>query len=128
MSIHQEINFKCSAKRVFEALTQADQFAELTASAAEIDNKPGGYFSCFDGMITGFTIESIANRRLVQAWKVGNWDEGVYSIIRIDLKEISESEAQLIFEHKGFPDEHRAHLEEGWNNRYWQPMKAYLGA
>ena len=69
MSIHQEIHFKCSARRIFDALTKAEQFAELTGAPAEIDAKSGGTFSCFGGMITGVSIEINPNRRLVQAWK-----------------------------------------------------------
>lgn len=126
MSIHQEIYFKCSARRVFDALTEARQFAELTGAPAEIDAESGGKFSCFGGMITGLSIEIIPNRRLVQAWKVGNWAEGVYSIIKFELVEISESETKLVFDHTGFPEEHKEHLAQGWHERYWEPMKKYL--
>lgn len=128
MSIHQEIGFKCSAQRVFEALISSEQFAELTDAPAEITAKRGGKFSCFDGMITGLTIEVVPNKRLVQAWRVGNWDEGIYSIVRFELAELSETEARLIFDHAGFPVQHKAHLEPGWYNKYWEPMKRYLDA
>ena len=128
MSIHQEIVFKCKARRVFAALTKAEQFGEFSGSPAEIDLESGGQFSCFDGMISGLSIEILPDKRLVQAWKVANWEPGVYSIVRFQLEEISDTETKLIFDHIGFPEEQTAHLEQGWHNRYWEPMKKYLAA
>ena len=113
-------------QRIFEALTDENQFAEFTSAPAEIDLVSGGQFSCFGGMITGLTIESIPGIRLVQAWRVGNWDEGIYSIVKFEFEVINDSETKVVFDHAGFPDEHRDHLDEGWHERYWQPMKSYL--
>jgi activator of HSP90 ATPase len=128
MSIKQVISIKCDAQRVYQALTTADQFSELTGAPAEINPVTGGKFSCFGGMITGLTIETIASKMLVQAWRPGNWDEGIYSIVKFDLEQVSESETKISFEHSGFPEEHKSHLEQGWNERYWEPMKKYLEA
>lgn len=124
--IHHEISIKATPRRIYNALTDAKQFAELTGAPAEIDLVAGGQFSCFGGMITGQTIEAIPGTRLVQAWRVGNWDAGTYSIVRFELEAIDDTETNLIFDHTGFPDEHRDHLEQGWHDRYWQPMKSYL--
>lgn len=128
MSIHQEINFKCNSQRIFDALTKSEQFSELSDARADIDPETGGKFSCFGGMISGLTIEVIPNKRLVQAWRVGNWDEGIYSIIKFEFEENNSSETKLIFDHTGYPEEHIEHLAQGWHDRYWEPMKKYLGA
>ena len=128
MTIQQEIVFKCKAQLNFDALTQAEQFSSLTGSTAEMDMEPGGTFSCFDGMIFGMNIESISGKRLVQAWRVGSWDPGVYSLVKFELEEINALETKLIFDHTGFPEEHRVHLEQGWHDRYWDPIKKYLHA
>jgi len=92
----------------------------------EIDLAPGGAFQCFEGMITGRLIELVPNERLVQAWRDANWDEGVYSIAKFDLQAVNDTETKLIFDHTGFPEEHRPHLDQGWHNKYWDPMKALL--
>lgn len=127
-SIHHEILFNTSLERIFEALTDAKTFSELTGALAEIDAKSGGTFSCFDGMITGQTIEILPSSRLVQAWRVGNWEPGIYSIVKFELERLNEMETKLIFDHTGFPQEHREHLDQGWHERYWQPLKDYLNA
>ena len=128
MSIHQEINFKCNSQRIFDALTKSEQFSELSDARADIELEIGGKFSCFGGMISGLTIEFIPNKRLVQAWRVGNWDEGIYSIIKFEFEENNSSETKLIIDHTGYPEEHKEHLAQGWHDRYWEPMKKYLGA
>lgn len=126
MPIHHEITIKASAESVFEALTSSKRFAALSNRPAEIDPNPGGSFTLFDGLITGRMIEFIPARRLVQAWRVGNWDEGVYSIVRFDLESIGEAEMRIEFDHTGYPDEHESHLETGWYDNYWNPLRALL--
>ncbi len=127
MSIHQEIIYQCNSHRIFEVLTNAQQFSEFTGAPAEIDPEAGGKFSCFDGMISGMTIEIALNQLLVQAWRVGNWEPGIYSIVKFEFDEKSDSETKLVFDHTGFPEEHRAHLEQGWHDMYWEPIRKHLG-
>jgi activator of HSP90 ATPase len=129
--IHQEIVFKASVKRIYDALLDSRQFSEFTGGAlAEISREAGGAFSCFGGVITGRNIELRLNSRIVQAWRVGNWPEGVYSIVRFELQEQG-SETRLVMDHAGFPEELRAHLngehpDGGWHRQYWEPLKKYL--
>lgn len=94
----------------------------------EIDLREGGKFSCCDRMITGQTIEIVSGERLVQVWRMGNWKPGEYSIVRFEFLKRSETEAQVVFDHIGFPNEYCEHLEQGWPNKYWEPIKAYLNA
>jgi activator of HSP90 ATPase len=129
--IHQEIVFKASPKRVYDALLDSGAFSTFTGRAAEIDRNPGGAFSCFDGFITGRNVELVPDQRIVQAWRVGNWPEGVYSIVKFELQ-AQGSETRLVMDHAGFPAELRAHLageqpDGGWHRQYWEPLKKYLG-
>lgn len=126
MSIQQEVIFNSSPSDLFSALTSSRQFSELTGTQALIEDKAGGKFTCFDGMITGVTIEFEPHELLVQAWRVSVWEKGVYSIITFKFERISDSETKLLFEHKGFPEDQKEHLEKGWYERYWEPMKQYL--
>ncbi|MCG6871850.1 MAG: SRPBCC domain-containing protein [Gammaproteobacteria bacterium] len=127
-AIHHEILLSGSPQQVYEALTDPERFAAFTGAAAEIDPVPGGAFACFGGLITGRTIEAIPGSRLVQAWRVFNWDEGVFSIARFELVATDEGKTRLVFDHTGFPEEHRGHLDPGWHHKYWDPLKKYLGA
>jgi len=126
--IHQEVTFAANAQAVYEALTDAKQFSELTQAPAEIDPAPGGALSLFGGVISGETIEAVPGERLIQAWRVANWEPHITSVIKFEFKSLGPNETKLIFEHAGFPQEHRDHLEEGWHSRYWTPLKAHLEA
>lgn len=124
--IHQEVVIKASPERVYKALTDSQQFGELTgAGPAEISSEAGGSFSCFGGVIQGRNLELVPNQRIVQAWRVGNWDPGVYSVVKFELQPQG-SDTLLVFDHTGFPEAEREHLESGWHARYWEPLQKYL--
>ena len=128
--IHQEVTIPASADRVYAALTESAQFAEVTGGApAKIDAVEGGAFSCFGGAIEGRNIELVPGRRIVQAWRVcvgaAKWDDGVYSIVKFELEDAGDS-TKLILDQDGFPEDTREHLEGGWHKMYWEPLAKYL--
>jgi activator of HSP90 ATPase len=129
-AIHQGIEFKANPQRVYEALIDSKRFIAFTGSPAEIEPQAGGAFSCFGGIITGRNVELVPNERIVQAWRVKFWPEGVYSIVRFELQP-SGSGTRLMMTHDGFPDGMRAHLngempDGGWHRQYWEPLQKYL--
>lgn len=138
-SIHQEVIFKASRKRVYEALTEAKQFAKVVELSAavksgmvpagkptEISAEPGGAFSMFGGFIVGRQLELMPNERIVQAWRVAYWNPGIFSIARFELGEQGGTGTKLVFDHTGFPAGDGQHLLEGWNGNYWEPLGKYL--
>jgi uncharacterized protein YndB with AHSA1/START domain len=131
-AIHQEVVFAASRERVYRALTDAKQFTQVTtfstvknAPPAEISADAGGKFSCFGGYISGRHIELVPNQRIVQAWRTGGWDAGVYSLAKFELREQG-SETKLVFDHTGFPNGAADHLAEGWHINYWEPLSKFL--
>jgi activator of HSP90 ATPase len=137
-SIHQQVAFKASRRRVFEALTNAKQFNQVTALSAAmrsgmapaavptIGQEAGGAFSLFGGYIVGRQIELVPDERIVQAWRVARWDPGVYSIARFELTEQGPG-TKLVFDHTGFPKGEAEHLAAGWKGNYWEPLEKFLG-
>ena len=136
-AIHQEVVFTQSPKRVYEALTDAQQFQKIellgeasksidvTSKPAEISRAPGGEFSLFGGYIVGRQLELVPNQRIVQAWREPIWGEGAYSIARFDL--IAQGTGtKLLFDHTGFPAGAGEHLAIGWKLNYWQPLAKFL--
>ena len=121
-TIHQEVVFDASPERIYEALTDANQFSEITGAPTEINPEDGGSFSCFGGMILGRNIELVPGQRIVQAWRVANWPKGVYSIAKFELTK-QDSKTLLVFDHIGFPEAEIEHLSAGWGENYWNPLK-----
>ena len=129
-AIRQQIEFKASPQRLYEALLDAKAFSAFTGAPAEIDRQAGGAFSCFGGMIAGRNIELVPNKRIVQDWRVKIWPEGLYSIVEFDL-EPDGTGTRLVLTHDGFPDDMRAHFngempDGGWHRQYWEPLPKYL--
>lgn len=124
-AIHQEVVFKASPERIYEALMDADQHGAFTNGKAQISREAGGSYSCHDGQIVGRNIELVPNQRIVQAWRVANWDDGVYSVVRFELKPEGDS-TRLILDHVGVDDDKAEMVAAGWKVRYWEPMQTYL--
>jgi len=136
-SIHQEPVFKASRKRVYEALTDTQQFDKviqisgvmksmhLGGKPTEISQEVGGAFALFGGYITGRHVELVPNERIVQAWRTGGWDPGVYSIAKFELVEQG-SGTKIVFDHTGFPKGAAETLASGWKAHYWEPLQKLL--
>jgi len=125
-SIHQEVVFSASPGSLYQALLDSSKFSEITGGApATIESEVGGAFSLFGGMVVGRNIELIPDKRIVQAWRATDWDEGVYSIIKFELTNKGE-ETHLSFDQSGFPAEAKEQLEGGWHKMYWEPLKANI--
>ena len=137
-SIHEDIVFKASRKRVYEALTDTKQFDKIIRLSPEmqagksfgtsptaISREPGGAFSIFGGHIIGRQIELIPSVRIVQAWRVVDWEPGLYSIAKFELIEEGPG-TKLVFDHTGFPKGQAEHLTEGWKSHYWDSLERFL--
>lgn len=124
--IHHEVSFRASPARIFEILMDSGEHAAFTANgAAEISREAGGAFSAHGGQIVGRNIEVVPDRRIVQAWRVSNWPDGIYSLVRFELTAEGDG-TRLVLDHWGFPDDTRDHLDSGWTARYWEPLRSYL--
>jgi uncharacterized protein YndB with AHSA1/START domain len=126
-SIHQEVVLKASPDRIYNALMDPRQRTELTGAPAEVSRDPGGAFSAHGGFVTGRNVELVSSQRIVQTWRFGNWADGVHSIVHFELKAEGGGETRIILDHTGVPEDHRKHLEDGWNAQYWEKLRKYLG-
>jgi len=138
-SIHQERRFNANRKRIYDALTvpkQFDKITQLTGVMAspemakmqkptQISQHVGGAFALFGGYITGRQIELAPDELIVQAWRVGSWGRGVYSIARFELIDQGAS-TRVVFDHTGFPKGQAEHLASGWQEHYWDPLVKFL--
>jgi activator of HSP90 ATPase len=138
-SIHQEVGFTSSPRRVYEALTESKPFDRVvqlsgvmqSAALAQmktpthIGARAGEAFAIFGGYITGRQIELVPSQLIVQAWRLGSWNRGVYSIARFALLERGAG-TTLQFDHTGFPVGEAEHLAAGWQEHYWDPLQKYL--
>src|SRR5262249_21060823 len=137
-AIHQGTVFKTHPQAQDHGLAAGRQFeggAQLSAAvqtAAALGNKTtkiateaGGPFTIFPGHIVGRHIELVPNQRIVQAWRLVDWGQGNYSIVKFELT-WQGSGTKIIFYHAGFPEGKGQHLADGWKANYWEPLGKYL--
>lgn len=133
-SIHMEAEFKVSPARVYEALLDSKQFAAFSGLPAKIDRTEGGAFSMFQGQIAGRNVELLSQERIVQAWRPGHWDAGVYSIVEFRMKveggsaagRVPASHCTLVLDHRGFPEGEFDSLLAGWKSHYFEGLDRFL--
>ena len=124
--LHQEIDYKVGAQRIYDAILSSKDFAAFSGSPADIDPKVGGAFSMFGGLVAGRNIELVPGQRIVQAWRLTKeFPEGVYSVVKMDLQ-VKDSGTRIVLDHTGFPEGHFDHLDTGWYSHYWEPLRKFL--
>ncbi len=124
--VHHEVEFRVKPKEVYDAYLDSRRHARMTGQPAKMSKKVGGQFVAGGEYITGTNVELIPGKRIVQAWRASEWPEGIYSILRLELKPKGKG-SRLIVDHVGVPDEFRDGVDSGWHEFYWEPMKAYFG-
>jgi len=129
-SIHQEVVFNATRKRVYEAIFEEKQFLQVTnfiipGASTQISPEVGGSFAMFGGIILGRHIELVPYERIVQAWREKDWLPGEYSIVKFQLAEQG-AQTKLVLDHTGFPQGAAEHLAPGWWSHYWEPLRKYL--
>jgi uncharacterized protein YndB with AHSA1/START domain len=126
MAIHQEVTIPATPEAVFEVLTSANKFAEMTGGrSAEIVPTEGGAFKMFGGDITGRNVELVPGKRVVQAWRSHMWPDGVYSLVSFELSAAGKG-TKLVFNQSGYPSAAHEMLDGGWPQMYWEPMSKML--
>jgi uncharacterized protein YndB with AHSA1/START domain len=125
-SLRQTVVFNATPRKVYEALMNEKKHAAFTGAPAKISRKVGGSFSCHSGYVTGFNLELVPAKTIVQAWRGRDWPKGGYSIVTYSLAPLSGARTKLSFAHVGMPPEDVKRKTEGWKKRYWIPLKKYL--
>ena len=127
-AIHQEVVLKASRKRVYDALTETEQFRKATGvEGTKISRKVGGAFSFFAGAIEGRHVELVPAARIVQVWRASGWENGKYSIARFEIKDEGAG-TRIVFDHTGFPKGQAEHLASDWKEHYRNSLTRYFGS
>jgi activator of HSP90 ATPase len=84
-AIHDEIDFTAKPGRMYEILLDERFLTAFTREAAEIHREAGSALTLFEGRVKGETSSCKSDKRIVQAWRVETWPEGVYAIARFQL-------------------------------------------
>ncbi len=113
-------------EQVFRAWLSTEGHSAMTGSAAKVEPRVGGAFRAWDGYITGRTTALKPYTRIVQSWRTTEFPEDSGdSQIEIVL-EAAKGGTKLTLTHTNIPEGQAESYESGWDESYFQPMKAYF--
>ncbi len=122
MTIHLETTIPASPERVYELLTNGAKFGEVTGMPGKGGGgSAGAYFSLFDDWISGRQIELVPGERISQAWRMTDWDPGVYSSVRFTLARDG-SGTRLVVDQEAVPEAFHEHVRTNWGGFYFEPI------
>ncbi|MFM9944311.1 MAG: SRPBCC family protein [Bacteroidia bacterium] len=126
-SINQTVQFSASPKQVYDLLMNKKLYSEFTGGKVIVSDKVEGAFSVFDGYCTGYNIELVSGKKIIQKWnfKEDGWPNNHYSVCTFIFSKIANG-CQLDFTQTDIPEHKIDDLSQGWKDYYWEPMKTYL--
>ena len=85
MPIHHDVTFQTAPERIYELLIDGARFSSLVGRRGRGGSTEGSWFSLIGDRLEGRQIELVRAERVVQAWRMAEWQPGVYSIVRFTL-------------------------------------------
>ena len=126
MNIHHEVTINAPPDRIYELLTNGAKFGDVTGKPGKGGGAPGAFFSLFDGWLQGRQVDLVANERVAQAWRFMDWEPGIYSAVRFELKPEGTG-TRIILDQDGVPEAFHEHVKTNWDGFYFAPFKKHFG-
>jgi activator of HSP90 ATPase len=112
---------------VFRAWLSSRGHSAMTGSPAVVQARVGGAFTAWGGYISGRTTALSRYDRIVQDWRTVEFPEDAPDSQIEILLEPAEGGTKLTLTHRNIPEGQAADYKSGWDESYFQPMKAYFG-
>jgi len=126
-TIIQQIVFKNTTPKIlYNLYMNAKKHALVTGGPAVISPKVGTDYSAHGEYITGKNLELVKDKLIVQTWRAQGWEKKDTDSILILSLEPKGEDAILHVVHANLPDKHAGHIDKGWHDHYWNPMKQFL--
>lgn len=122
-TIKQSYVINAPLEKVWEALVDPQVIDDWGGGPAEMDDKVGTEFKLWGGDIWGKNLEIEPNKKLVQDWYGGDWNES--SKMTFILKSEGNKTIVDLFQ-ENVPDSEEKVIADGWKKFYMGPMKEML--
>lgn len=114
-------------KDIYAAWLSSEGHTKMTGGVATASDIPGDPFTAWDGYIEGKNLILEKDKRIVQSWRTSQFEAAEEdSQIEILLRE-KDGQTELTLIHTKVP-ESGEHYQKGWEDHYFQPMKAYFSS
>jgi activator of HSP90 ATPase len=126
-TIEQVIEFEATPEEVYDLIMNSEKHSDFTGSEVTMSQAINGKFSVFDGYCTGYNMELIKGKMIKQAWhfKEEGWPDNHFSVCTFIFNK-SNKGCLLNFSQTDIPENRIKALSEGWEEYYWDAIKAYL--
>ncbi len=115
-------------RQVYDAWMSSEGHSAMTGAEAEVDPSIGGAFEAWDGYITGATLELVPGQLIRQSWRTADFgEEDEDSTIEVTF-EPDGAGTLVTIRHRDVPSDQRDYEEGGWQDNYFEPMKAYFSS
>jgi hypothetical protein len=111
-TIKQKVTFKATPSAVYDLLVDATE-------------QVGQRFRRGEG--SGVVVDLAPARRVVRAWREGDYPEGVFSMAAFTLRPTATG-TELTLTHRGVPKDLIPRTEARWRSDYWEPFKRRLAS
>ncbi|MDH6236332.1 SRPBCC domain-containing protein [Cryobacterium sp. CG_9.6] len=116
------------AELVYETWISSAGHTAMTGADANIDASVGGRYDACDGYITGHTVALDPGHRIRQSWRTTDFsDDDLDSEIDV-LLEAVDGGTRVTIAHSFVPAGQRHYEEGGWEDSYFEPMRAYFAS
>ncbi|XP_059481125.1 activator of 90 kDa heat shock protein ATPase homolog 1 [Neocloeon triangulifer] len=126
MSFTSRQNLFCPINEAYKCFTEQRMVEAFTRGPVKMEAKPRGKFELFNGNIFGEFIELEENLKVKQYWQNKSWPSGVRSIVELTFDEEPEG-TSIVLKHSGIPSSELDATKQGWEQYYWNPIKATFG-
>ncbi len=113
---------------IYAAWMSSEGHAAMTGADATVDPGVGTDFTAWDGYITGRTLTLEPGHRIVQSWRTDEFsDTDADSQIEVLLEPVTVG-TRITIHHTQVPDGQLGYEQGGWQESYFDPMKAHFSA
>ena len=119
-SFTKTYTIRASVHDVWKALTDPQMIDAWGGGPVKIEAKAGTKFSLWGGDIHGTNTKVISEKKLVQDWYSGNWENPSAVTFALDG---NEKQTRVKLTHTGIPDSEFADIKSGWDDYYMEPLK-----
>ena len=124
--------FSAKAADIYKSYLSTQGHTQITGSPAKVDGREDGEFIAWDGYIWGTFLELEENKKIVQAWRTGEFPEDAEdSHVEILLEEIASTGerrlamTKLTLIHTNIPEGQADSYKTGWEDFYFKPMREW---
>jgi activator of HSP90 ATPase len=116
-----------SPAEIYDAWLSSQGHQQITGGQpARMSAEPGSEFTVWGDYITGRTLRLEPARLIVQSWRTKKFTPAdPDSQIEVLLEAHAEG-TRISLHHTNVPDGHTSYRDGGWQNNYFNPMKAYF--